>query len=64
MQPSPPIRTPLGTWTNSNIHKAHAFAHYLAEVFQPHPSENLPEEEEAITHFPDNTPSKTQQTSS
>jgi hypothetical protein len=34
---------------SSNIHKTHAFAHHLAEVFQPHPSENLPEE--AITHF-------------
>jgi hypothetical protein len=50
-QPSPPIRTPLGTWASSNIEKAHAFAHHLAEVFQPHPSENLPEEDEAITHF-------------
>jgi hypothetical protein len=50
-QPSPPIRTHLGTWASSNIHKAHAFAHHLAEVFQPHPSENLPEEEEAITPF-------------
>jgi hypothetical protein len=50
-QPSPPIRTPLGTWASSNIDKAHAFAHHLAEVFKPHPSENLPKEEEAITHF-------------
>jgi hypothetical protein len=50
-QPSPPIRTPLGTWTSSNIDKAQAFAHHLAEVFQPHPSENLPEGEETITHF-------------
>jgi hypothetical protein len=50
-QPSPPIRTPLGTLASSNIHRAHAFAHHLAEVFQPHSSENLPEEDEAITHF-------------
>jgi hypothetical protein len=50
-QPSPSIRTPLGTWASSNSDKAHAFAHHLEEVFQPHPSENLPEEEEAITPF-------------
>jgi hypothetical protein len=42
---------PLGTWASSNIDKAHAFAHHLAEVFQPHPSENHPEEEEPITRF-------------
>jgi hypothetical protein len=40
-----------GTWASSYIHKAHAFAHHLAGVFQPQPSENLPEDEEAITHF-------------
>jgi hypothetical protein len=45
-EPSPPIRTPLGKWAST-----HAFAHHLAEVFQPHPSENLPADEEAITHF-------------
>jgi hypothetical protein len=28
--------------------KAHAFAEHLAEVFQLHPSENEPEEEEAL----------------
>jgi hypothetical protein len=50
-QPSPLIRMPLGTWASSNINKAHAFAHHLAEVFQPHPSENLLEEDEAITYF-------------
>jgi hypothetical protein len=50
-QPSPPIRMPLGTWASSNIDKAHAFAHHLAEAFQPHTSENLPQEEDAITHF-------------
>jgi hypothetical protein len=26
----------------------HAFAEHLANVFQPHPSENEPEEEEAL----------------
>jgi hypothetical protein len=37
-----------GTWTRSNVEKAHAFAEHLAKVFQPHPSENEPEEEEAL----------------
>jgi hypothetical protein len=32
----------------SNVEKAHAFAEHLAEVFQPHPTENEPEEEEAL----------------
>jgi hypothetical protein len=49
-QPSTPIRTPLGIWASSNIHKAHAFARHLAEVFQPHPVGN-PQEEEAIIQF-------------
>jgi hypothetical protein len=30
--------------------KAHAFAEHLAKVFQPHPSENEPEEE-ALTQL-------------
>jgi hypothetical protein len=50
-QPSLPLRTSLGTWANSNIDKAHAFANHLANVFQPHPSENSPEEDEALTQL-------------
>jgi hypothetical protein len=46
--PSPPLRTHFGTWANSNFDKAHAFAHHLADIFQPHPSENLPAEDEAF----------------
>jgi hypothetical protein len=42
---SPPLRTSQGTWTRSNVEKAHAFAEHLAKVFQPHPSENEPGEE-------------------
>jgi hypothetical protein len=38
--------TPQGTW-------AHVFAKHLAKIVQPHPSENKPEEEEALTHFLD-----------
>jgi hypothetical protein len=38
----------LGTWANSNFDKAHAFAHHLSEIFQPHPSENLPADDEAF----------------
>jgi hypothetical protein len=45
---SPPLRTSQGSWARSNVKKAHAFAEHLAEVFQPHPSENEPEEEEAL----------------
>jgi uncharacterized protein YktA (UPF0223 family) len=44
-KPSPPPRTSQGTWARSNVEKAHAFAKHLANVFQPHPSENEPEEE-------------------
>jgi hypothetical protein len=29
----------------------HTFAHHLAEIFQPNPSENLPEDDEAITQL-------------
>jgi hypothetical protein len=47
-RPSPPLRASQGTWVRSNIEKAHAFAKNLADVFQPHPSENEPEEEEML----------------
>jgi hypothetical protein len=50
-QPSPPLRTPIRTWANSNIDKAHAFANHLAKVFQPHPSANHPEEGEALAQL-------------
>jgi hypothetical protein len=46
--PSPPLRTHLGTWVNSNFDKAHAFAHHLSGLFQPNPSENLPADDEAF----------------
>jgi hypothetical protein len=45
MKSSPPLRTSQGIWARSNVEKAHAFAEHLAKVFQPHPSENEPEEE-------------------
>jgi hypothetical protein len=48
-KPSPPLRTSQGTWARSNVERAHAFAEHLAKIFQPHPSENEPEEEEALT---------------
>jgi hypothetical protein len=51
-QPSPPLRTPLGTWASSNVEKARAFANHLANVVQPHPSENQPEEDEALAQLP------------
>jgi hypothetical protein len=50
-QPSPPLRTPIGTRASSNIDKAHAFAKHLANVFQPHPSANHPEEDETLGNF-------------
>jgi hypothetical protein len=50
-QPSPPLRTPLGTWASNNVEKAQAFANHLANVFHQHPSENQSEEEEALTQL-------------
>jgi hypothetical protein len=38
-QTSTPIRTLQGTWTRRNAEKAQTFAHHLASVFQPHPSD-------------------------
>jgi hypothetical protein len=35
----------------SNTEKAHAFAKHPADIFQPHPSENKPEEEEALNQL-------------
>jgi hypothetical protein len=40
-----------GTWARSNIAKAHVFTEHLANVFQPHPPENEPEKEEALTQL-------------
>jgi hypothetical protein len=45
---SPPLETSQGTWARSNVEKAHAFAKHLADVFQPHPSEN---EEKYLSNF-------------
>jgi hypothetical protein len=47
-KPSPQLRTSQGTWARSNVRKAHTFDEHLANIFQPHPSENEPEEEEAL----------------
>jgi hypothetical protein len=44
----PSLRTSQGTWARNNVEKAHTFAQRLANVFQPHPSENEPQEEEAL----------------
>jgi hypothetical protein len=41
---SPPIRTTQGTWARSDAENARAFANHLAQVFQPHSSENELEE--------------------
>jgi hypothetical protein len=37
---SPPLRTSQRTWARSNVEKAHALAEHLANIFQPHPSDN------------------------
>jgi hypothetical protein len=47
-KPSQPLRTSQGTWARSKVEKADVFAEHLANVFQLHPSENEPEEEEAL----------------
>jgi hypothetical protein len=39
------------TWARSNVEKAHAFADNIANVFQPHPLESQPEEEEALIYL-------------
>jgi hypothetical protein len=49
-KPSPPLRTSQGTGARSTVEKAHTFAEHLAKFFQPHPSENEPEEE-ALTQL-------------
>jgi hypothetical protein len=54
-KPSPPLRTSQGTWARSNVKKAHASAEHLAKVFQLHPSENEPQEEEALTQLLETT---------
>jgi hypothetical protein len=46
---SHPFRTTQGTWVRTNTEKAQTFADHLICVFQPHPSENPPGEEEALT---------------
>jgi hypothetical protein len=44
--PSPPLQTYHGTWANSNFDKTRGFAHHLSQISQPHPSENLPADDE------------------
>jgi hypothetical protein len=34
-----------------SVERTHVFAEHLADVFQPHPSENEPEEEETLTQL-------------
>ena len=48
---NPPIRTPQGGWARNNKEKAKIFAEHLVQVFQPHPTELTPEEEEEIQQF-------------
>jgi hypothetical protein len=45
---SHPLQTTRGTLARMNTEKAQTFADHLATVFKPHPSENPPEEEEAL----------------
>jgi hypothetical protein len=46
---SPPLWMAQGTWARSDFEKANIFAEHLSNVFQPHPSENSPVEEEVLT---------------
>jgi hypothetical protein len=41
--------TTRGTWDRTNTEKAQTFPDHLTSVSQPHPSENPPEEEEALS---------------
>jgi hypothetical protein len=52
-KPSPPLRTLQGTWVRSNVERAHSFAERLANIFQPLPSEDELEEEEALIQLPE-----------
>jgi hypothetical protein len=47
-KPPPPLRASQETWARSNVEKATVFAEHLANVFQPHPSENEKEKEETL----------------
>jgi hypothetical protein len=46
---SHPLRTTRGTWARMNTEKVRTFADHLTSVVQPHPSENPPGEEKALT---------------
>jgi hypothetical protein len=48
---SPPLRATQGTWARSDIENADTFAEHLANVFQPHCTDNSPVEEEALIHY-------------
>jgi hypothetical protein len=47
-KPSPLLRTSQGILERSSVEEGHAFTKHLAKVFQPHPSENKPEEAEVL----------------
>jgi hypothetical protein len=47
-KPSPPLRTPQGTWARSPTEKAQALAEHLVSVFQPYPSSPIPAPEQQI----------------
>jgi hypothetical protein len=47
---SPPLWTAEGIWARSDFEKTNTFTEHLANVFQYHPSENSPAEEEALIH--------------
>jgi hypothetical protein len=51
MKSSPPLQTTQRIWAQSDIEKANTSAKHLANVFQPHRSENSPAEEEALIHY-------------
>jgi hypothetical protein len=52
---SPPLKTPQGIWARNNAEKAQAFTKHLEQVFQPHPLENTPEEQEDVTQLLETT---------
>jgi hypothetical protein len=47
-KPSPPLQTSQGTWVRNKRRKSTCFRKTCSRCFQPYPSENEPEEEEAI----------------
>jgi hypothetical protein len=50
-KPSPPLRTSQGTWTRSNVEKAHTFTEHLAKVFSRIPQKMNLKRKKHLSNF-------------